>query len=81
MRKRWHLVSALQRLSSGFSLSVRMRQCLLEGHVSLNIIEEIVTKPKIFTETRTQDSFGFVTLVPVISSSKRTNFDLASFFS
>jgi hypothetical protein len=28
-----------------------------EGHVSLNIIERIIPKPKLFTETRTQDSF------------------------
>jgi hypothetical protein len=28
-----------------------------ESHVSLNIIEEIIPKPKIFTDTRTEDSF------------------------
>jgi hypothetical protein len=31
--------------------------CLPEGHVSLNIIEKIIPKSKIFTETRTQESF------------------------
>jgi hypothetical protein len=55
MRKRWHLVSALQRLSSGLSW-VRMCHLCHPDHVSLNIIETIIPKPKIFTETRTQDS-------------------------
>jgi hypothetical protein len=36
--------------------------CHPEGHVSLNIIEKIIPKPKIFTETRTQDSFWVCTL-------------------
>jgi hypothetical protein len=31
--------------------------CHPEGHVSLNIIEKIIPKPKFFTEIRTRDSF------------------------
>jgi hypothetical protein len=31
--------------------------CHLEGHVSLNVVEKIIHKPQIFTETRIQDSF------------------------
>jgi hypothetical protein len=55
----WHLVSASQRLSSGLSSWVRMCHvvCHPEGHVSLNIIEKCIPKPKILTETRTQDIF------------------------
>jgi hypothetical protein len=54
----WHLVSASQRLSSGLSSCVRMcHVCYTDSHVSLNIIEKFIPKPKIFTETRTQDSF------------------------
>jgi hypothetical protein len=57
LRKRWHLGSASQLLSSGLSSLVRMcHVCHPEGQVLLNIIEKIIPKPKIFTETRTQDS-------------------------
>jgi hypothetical protein len=54
----WHLVSAFQCLS-GLSSWVRMCHvvCQPKGHISLNIIENIIPNPKIFTETRTQDSF------------------------
>jgi hypothetical protein len=41
---------------------------IVEYHRKIIIINH---KPKIFTEFRTQDSFGFVTLVVVISSPKQ----------
>jgi hypothetical protein len=51
-------VSASQRLSSGLSSWVRMCHvvCHPQGHVS-DTIEKIIPKFKIFTGTRTQDSF------------------------
>jgi hypothetical protein len=55
--------------------------CLTEGHLSLNIIEKIIHRPKFFTQIRTQDIFGFITLIPVIFFPKRSNFALAPFFS
>jgi hypothetical protein len=46
-------------IDGGLSSWVRMCHvvCHPDGHISLNIIEKINPKPKIFTETRTQDSF------------------------
>jgi hypothetical protein len=62
----------------GSYVSCRMSS---RGSRIVEYYRKIIPKPKILTETRTQDSFGFVTLVPVISSPKRTNFVLAQFFS
>jgi hypothetical protein len=49
--------------------------------VSLNIIGKIIPNPKSLPRLEPRTVFGFVTLVPVISSPKRTKFALAPFFS
>jgi hypothetical protein len=51
-------------------------------YVSLNITEKIIIirKPNIFTETQTQESFRFVTVIPAISSPKQTILFFAPFY-
>jgi hypothetical protein len=48
--------------------------CHPEGHVSLSIIDKIIPKPKIFTQTRTQDSFRVCDLSPCNLLSERNKF-------
>jgi hypothetical protein len=71
-------VSASQRLSSGSWVRMCHVVCHPEGHVSLNIIEKLSLNTK-YSPRLEPTTFGFVTLIPVISPN-RTNFALALFF-